>query len=382
MPASIGLVSKMLKAPAVPRPTPEYIATAKAKAAASTKPDAKQQWAFGIQGGVAAPWPMSEGVFRGLKVKPGSPELNPMPLLSTAAFALTESGSTQPIVALGYSEYERPELLQMERASGGDSTGPAVPQYDFGPGSDKPGSNPNGLLLDGEISKKAIGYASTEAIFKVGLPELCVYCCPCCFPRWCIALPRTFCGPRNSVIAGCFTCFSGDIALSLMGVDPEKRTALNSDSVDAALKESYCCACLSERDFVTVKDGAPPPYINFRFAAPGTGGSRAYTEYMDLCSAVDKEAMGKAPFGVLGPFNPSEVTKLRQNDPYNGVTSMLFTATPDCVETKYTAPGPVEAKGCCGGFLWGWPALPFAANSVPSVKFNHGSREGSAVRRM
>ena len=167
----------MLKAPAVPRPTPEYIATAKAKAkaAASTKPDADQQWAFGITGGVAAPWPMSEGVFRGLnsiKVKPGSPELNPMPLLSTAAFALTESGSTQPIVALGYSEYERPELLQMKRAAGGDPENEnGVPQYDFGPGSDKPGSNPNGLLLDGTISKQAIGYASTGDLFNKGLPQ-------------------------------------------------------------------------------------------------------------------------------------------------------------------------------------------------------------------
>lgn len=368
------------KAPTVPKPTPEFLEKAKK---AQAKVAYEGGWALGLEGGGMAPWPASEGFFRGLesiKVKKlGSPD--PVPLLSTAAFAVTESGSTQPTVALAYSSFPRPELLQMKRADGGAPNTNGVPMYAFTK-EDLPLED-GYLLLDGTISDKAISYGTTGPLDSIGEAGLCAYCCPCCIPRVCFAFPRALCGPLNNVLADVFTCASGVIALQVMGVDANKRTALDKDSIKAAKDESFCCACLCDRDFVTVKDGSPPPYINFRFVAPGSSGSRAAATYKELATNLDKTVRDEAgyvlePDGevVLTPALPQCVTEKRKQEEYAGVTSMLFTATPDRVETKYFA-GPVPAQGCCG-WLWGWPALPFPSTdgdevSVPSVRFNCGA---------
>ncbi|EOD41260.1 hypothetical protein EMIHUDRAFT_199536 [Emiliania huxleyi CCMP1516] len=285
------------KAPTVPKPTPEFLEKAKK---AQAKVAYEGGWALGLEGGGFAPWPASEGFFRGL-----------------------------------------------------------------------------------ESIKVGQGDLVRHHVDSIGEAGLCAYCCPCCIPRVCFAFPRALCGPLNNVLADVFTCASGVIALQVMGVDANKRTALDKDSIKAAKDESFCCACLCDRDFVTVKDGSPPPYINFRFVAPGSSGSRAAATYKELATNLDKTVRDEAgyvlePDGevVLTPALPQCVTEKRKQEEYAGVTSMLFTATPDRVETKYFA-GPVPAQGCCG-WLWGWPALPFPSTdgdevSVPSVRFNCGA---------
>ena len=248
--AEVRIVGRMRGAgpmlPSVPKPTHDYIKSCRQKSV--PKPSPPNQWAIGIEGGNAVPWVATEGVFRGLNaILVKTPERQPEEAApgDSGFCALRERVDCVPIVALSYSDYERPHLLQMERAVDGDGVPQydfdGVPQYDFGPNSDT--SNPAGLRLDGNISHTAIGYASTQALCGEGACMVCAYCCPCCVPRCCLAFPRALCGPRNSVLAGLWNCVTGVTALELMGVSGFARTASGDDAIkEAVARTAVACA--------------------------------------------------------------------------------------------------------------------------------------------
>ena len=124
----------------------------------------------------------------------------------------------------------------------------------------------------------------------------------------------------------------------------------------------------------------PPAYINFRFSGPGGNTSAGFLTYSELAYGCDEairqntvygeaiEGYDEPPFAPTGAYAPEmraipdteAVTKLR-NEKYSGVTAMLFTATPDSVETMYFGgPVPEYSSGCCSG----WAALPFPSVSL------------------
>ena len=95
-------------------------------------------------------------------------------------------------------------------------------------------------------------------------------------------LLSAICLPRGTFIDGDTNIIFGSIMngfLSLMGVDPSKRTASNNEAVKHAVDNSS--GSLQENDFVTVQtldgklDGPLPPlpYINFALIGPAKRGS-------------------------------------------------------------------------------------------------------------
>jgi len=175
--------------------------------------------------------------------------------------------------------------------------------------------------------------------------------------------------------------------LSLMGVDPSKRTASNDEAVKHAVDNSG--GSLQEDDFVTVRtldgksDGPLPPlpYINFALLGPAKGGSSNYknlmlnrgSNYENLMLDLNKAYSGtlletfEDGYIVYGSKPNSDVLKKLRYENYEGVTKFIFTATPDSVESTYRA-GSVPSQNKCGG----WKELPFSPFNVPTVDFNKG----------
>mmetsp|Transcript_53930 Transcript_53930/g.62283 ORF Transcript_53930/g.62283 Transcript_53930/m.62283 type:complete len:657 (+) Transcript_53930:19-1989(+) len=342
----------------------------------------KSGWAIGIQGGGLSPMCVEEGFFRGLNTIQVKTKDGPRPMLSTADILSTESGSSMGITALSYSKTPRHQLLRMDRVVVDHNLETVdkypVTQYNI------PGKI-GGLSLH-DVPHTAMCYAQTDEGFVEILEH---YSAPSLLLKI-PALLSALCLPRSTFVDGDTNLIFGSIMngiLSLMGVDPSKRTASNHEAVKDAVNNSG--GSLEVNDFVTIQtldgksDGPLPPlpYINFAMLGPASGGSSVFRDLLQDRGSNYKNLMldlNDAYSGtLLEPFedgyilhasklNSDELKKLRYEE-YEGVTQLLFTATPDSVESMYRA-GTVPAHKKLGG----WVELPFKPFSVPSVEFNKG----------
>jgi len=344
----------------------------------------KSGWAIGIAGGGLKPMCVQEGFFRGLNTIQVKTKDGPRPMLSTADILSTESGSTMGITALAYSKTPRNQLLRMDRVVVDHNSKTAdkypVTQYNI------PGTI-GGLSLH-DVPRTAMCYAQTKEGFK----EIVIrYTAPSVVFKL-PAILSGVCCPRSTFVDGDTNIILGSFmegTISLMGVDPSKRTASNHEAVKYAVNNSS--GYLEESDFMTIQtlDGKPDgplpplPYINFTMLGPASSGSSSNykdstlnhgSNYNNLMLDLDTEYSGTLlelfeDGYILHASKPnSDVLKKMRYEDYEGVTQLLFTATPDSVESTYRA-GSVPAKKQWFG---GWKELPFKPFQVPTSEFNKG----------
>jgi len=342
----------------------------------------KSGWAIGIEGGGMFPVCLEEGFFRGLNAIQVKTKDGPRPMLSTADILSTISGSTMGITALAYSTTPCHQLLRMDRVVV-DHNPKAADKYPV-PRYNTPGEI-GGLSLH-DVPETAMSYAQTND----GLCDIIEYYAAPSIACKIPCLLSAICLPRSTFVDGDTNIILGSVVngiLSLMGVDPSKRTASNDEAVKHAVENSG--GSLKENDFVTVrtldgKDGGPLPpfpYINFAMLGPAKGGSSNYknpilnrgSNYKNLMLDLNKEYSGtlfekfEDGYILYGSKPNSDVLKKLRYEKYEGVTQFLFTATPDSVESMYRA-GSVPAQNKCGG----WKELLFKPFNVPIVEFNKG----------
>ena len=262
----------------------------------------------------------------------------PRPMLSTADIFLTESGSTMGITALAYSTTPRHQLLRMDRVVVDHNPKAAdkypVPQYTI------PGEI-DGLSLH-DVPETAMSYAQTNE----GLSNIVEYyaapslACkiPCLLSALCLPRGTLFDGDTNIIVGSLMNGI-----LSLMGVDPSKRTASNDEAVKHAVDNSG--GSLQESDFMTIQtldgklDGPLPPlpYINFALLGPAKGGSSNHKNPMlnrgsnyenlmlDLNKAYSETLFETFEDGyiVYGSKPNSDVLKKLRYENYEGVTKFF-----------------------------------------------------------
>ena len=154
----------------------------------------------------------------------------PRPMLSTADILLTKFGSTMGITALAYSTTPCHQLLRMDRVVVDHNLKAAdkypVPQYNT--------SGEIGGLSLHDVPKTAMSYAQTYE----GLSNIVEYYAAPSLACKIPCLLSALCLPRGTFVDGDTNIILGSVMngiLSLMGVDPSKRTASNDEAVKHAV---------------------------------------------------------------------------------------------------------------------------------------------------